>query len=247
MAAIVPGLDSKLIYLAATIALILSTIAAAKNHLSYQHDGQDVLATTAATETLSPHVSLKTREHWMRVAISALPSPCPFAAFGAAIVNHTASAKGELVCIGANSAHETGNPTHHGEIAAINNCTSVLTDPRGAYRLSPQEAYAAWQDLSLYTTGEPCPMCASAIRWGGFREMIYATSIETLIQYGWTQLTIPSREVFERGVGFRNDTVIVEGILEEETDPLFAWQFQRDAACPKGCRRPEDEAGCVLV
>lgn len=41
--------------------------------------------------------------------------PCPFGAFGAAIVNHTAPGLGELVCIGANSNHQTGDPTLHGK------------------------------------------------------------------------------------------------------------------------------------
>ena len=59
------------------------------------------------------------RVFWMRRAIAALPSPCPFAAFGAAIVNHTAThaadaGLGELVCVGANSVMEQGNPTLHG-------------------------------------------------------------------------------------------------------------------------------------
>lgn len=45
-----------------------------------------------------------------------------------------------------------------GEIAAINNCTKILTDPEGKYNLSPAEALKALSDLSLYTTAEPCPM-----------------------------------------------------------------------------------------
>ncbi|KAF3070433.1 hypothetical protein GL218_00666 [Daldinia childiae] len=60
-----------------------------------------------------------------------LSHPCPKAPFGTVIVNHTAnSGLGELVCTGANSRSATGNPTLHGEIAAINNCTQILTDPR---------------------------------------------------------------------------------------------------------------------
>lgn len=45
-----------------------------------------------------------------------------------------------------------------GEIAAINNCSTILTDPNGEYKLSPQEALEALKQLSLYTNGEPCPM-----------------------------------------------------------------------------------------
>merc|ERR1711939_1112898 len=119
-------------------------------------------------------IPLATREYWMRRAIGALDevvgSPCPFAAFGAVIVNHTAAAAaaavsgdyvGEEVCIGANSVQGLGNPTLHGEIAAINNCTSILTDPAGKYKMSGAEALRALSDLSLYTTAEPCPMVRS--------------------------------------------------------------------------------------
>jgi hypothetical protein len=60
-----------------------------------------------------------TRAHWMRKANDALQDihgdPCPFGAFGAAIVNHTAPGLGELVCIGANSNRQTGDPTLHGK------------------------------------------------------------------------------------------------------------------------------------
>ena len=64
------------------------------------------------------------RKQWMQVAIDALSdlksTPCPFEAFGASIVNHTASLAGELVCIGANSIAAEGNPTLHGMLLSDN-------------------------------------------------------------------------------------------------------------------------------
>lgn len=60
-------------------------------------------------------VPYATRAYWMRQANLALPGPCPFAAFGSVIVNHTANnGLGQLVCTGANSNRQTGNPTLHG-------------------------------------------------------------------------------------------------------------------------------------
>lgn len=70
------------------------------------------------------------------------------------------------------------DPTMHGEITAIRHCTDVLRK-RG---LSVQETLAAWKEFSLYTNGEPCPMCASAIRWAGFKEVIYGSSIRTIAE-----------------------------------------------------------------
>lgn len=231
------------------ITAVLAAAVSAAHHPVHHHEGHDAQQVLTSEGKFQPlHVSPQIREDWMRVAVQALSelvSPCPYAAFGTAIVNHTASAEGELVCIGANSAGQTGNPTHHGEIAAINNCTAVLADPRGLYRLSPQDISQAWKDLSLYTTAEPCPMCAAAITWAGFREYIYATSIDTLIDHGWNQIDIPSREVVERSVGFRSGTTILGGVLSDETDTLFAWQTQQDAPCPKGCHRHGAGGGCV--
>ena len=63
-------------------------------------------------------IPFSTRAHWMRranAALGELASPCAFAAFATAIVNHTVDGLGELVCIGVNSNSATGNPTLHGE------------------------------------------------------------------------------------------------------------------------------------
>jgi hypothetical protein len=45
-----------------------------------------------------------------------------------------------------------------GEISAINNCSGILTDQSGEYKLSISEALNAFSTLSLYTNAEPCPM-----------------------------------------------------------------------------------------
>ncbi|KAI1076491.1 cytidine deaminase-like protein [Whalleya microplaca] len=184
-------------------------------------------------------VPFSTRAYWMRQANLALSSPCPFAAFGSVIVNHTGSSElGELVCTGANTK-DTGNPTLHGEIAAIKNCSSILIDPNGPYKMSASEAIAAFAGLSLYTNAESCPMCASAIRWAGFREYIYGTSIDTLIQKGWGQIRIPSLEVFQQSFDLPYSSRLLGNILTNETDPYFLWQYDPAYPCPKGCSRVE--------
>ena len=207
----------------------------------HQHD-QAILAEEPTT------IALALREKWMRVAIQALhdlASPCPFSAFGAAIVNHTYSTPGgDLICIGVNTIADDGNPTLHGEIAAINNCTSVLRDPNGPYRLSPEQTSEAWKQLSLYTTAEACPMCSSAIRWAGFKEYVYATSSETLIEAGWPQMSINSRELFQRSGMVEPSTAILTDVLRWETDALFDWQFDSRAPCPAGCSRTSAGDAC---
>lgn len=109
----------------------------------------------------SDGLTSSTRAHWMRKASSAnlAISACPFAPYGTAVVNHTISFSnsshlGDLICTGVNDNHQSGNPILHGEMAAFVNCSKILTDPEGVYRLSAQEAQEAWTGLSLYTTAE---------------------------------------------------------------------------------------------
>lgn len=218
------------------LAVILGIAAVARGSTS--HDSVHKNQVTLSHE--QPSIDLHTREHWMRVAVEALhelKSPCPFEAFGAVVVNHTSGGIGEAICIGVNTISDDGNPTLHGEVAAINNCTSVLRDPQGPYKLSPEEISAAWKQLSLYTTAEACPMCASAIRWAGLKEYIYATSSETLVENGWPQMSITSRELFQRSGMVEPSTAIVTDVLHDETDALFEWQFDSRAPCPVGCSR----------
>ena len=212
------------------------------------HDGLDAvdgpLPTPPAT-TVSPIPSVvpdpippETRAYWMKRALSVLKSqsPCPFAAFAAVVVDHSDPlTKGELICEGLNSVAEDANPTLHGEVAAINNCSRILQGPR--YKLAPDAALAAFGKLSLYTTAEPCPMCAAAIRWAGFRECIYATSQFGLVGAGWGQIFITTKEVFARSKGLGANTTLVPGVLSNLTDPFFAWQYNPTAACPVGCAR----------
>jgi tRNA(Arg) A34 adenosine deaminase TadA len=232
-----------MLFRAISLVLAAATTAASHGHEheSQRQHGQAVLAKESTS------ITLEVREEWMRVAVKSLHdlvSPCPSQAFGAAIVNHTSSTHGELVCIGANTIADDGNPTLHGEIAAINNCTAVLRDPNGAYKLSAEETSEAWKQLSLYTTAEACPMCASAIRWAGFKEYIYATSSETLLEAGWPQISINSRELFQRSGMVEPSTEILGDVLHRETDSLFDWQFDSRAPCPAGCSRDATGGMC---
>ncbi|KAG5293936.1 nucleoside deaminase, Fcy1p [Histoplasma capsulatum G186AR] len=64
-------------------------------------------------------------------------------------------------------------------------------------------------------------MCAAAIRWAGFKEYVYGTSMETLIRMGWPQIRISSRGVFEHSTGLPSSSNIIGGILMNETDTYF--------------------------
>jgi tRNA(Arg) A34 adenosine deaminase TadA len=70
---------------------------------------------------------------------------------------------------------------------------------------------------TLYTSTEPCAMCAGAIYWSGIGRVVYALASETLEaivndEEGDATLSLRSREVFARG-GRR---VEVEGPMLED-------------------------------
>ena len=106
---------------------------------------------------------------------------------------------------GNNSMPPEGDPTQHAELVAV---------AAAAKRLSPTELEAC----TLYTSAEPCCMCAGAVYWTGVGRVVYAISEHALI--GLTgdhtenpTISLPCREVFARG----QRTVSVFGpMLEEE-------------------------------
>jgi hypothetical protein len=99
-----------------------------------------------------------------------------------------------------------------GEISAINNCTNILTNPEGEFRLTASEAQNAFADLSLYTNTESCPMvCPPHLKkWehrslvlnprfeqvclrtslGGLQRIHLWNVIATLTEHGWGQIKI---------------------------------------------------------
>ncbi|MQY20174.1 nucleoside deaminase [Nocardia macrotermitis] len=92
---------------------------------------------------------------------------------------------------GNNSMPPEGDPTQHAELTAAAEATSKLT--------AAQLARA-----TLYTSAEPCVMCAGAIYWTGIGRVVYALSEEKLL--GLTgdnpenpTFALPCREVFARG------------------------------------------------
>lgn len=116
---------------------------------------------------------------------------------------------------GNNSMPPLGDPTQHAELTAAACATEHLT--------AAQLARA-----TLYTSAEPCVMCAGAIYWTGIGRVVYALSEERL--FGLTgdnpenpTFALPCREVFARG----QRVVEVYGpMLEDEAAAAHAgfWQ-----------------------
>jgi tRNA(Arg) A34 adenosine deaminase TadA len=70
---------------------------------------------------------------------------------------------------------------------------------------------------TLYTSTEPCPMCAGAIFWGNVRRVVYGLSEEGLYEMVGEDaeevLYLPCRELFGKG---RKPIEVIGPVLEEE-------------------------------
>jgi tRNA(Arg) A34 adenosine deaminase TadA len=73
-------------------------------------------------------------------------------------------------------------------------------------------------------------MCAAVIRWAGFKEYVYGTTIEHNYNADWGVLTLSSYAILQQSRALPGtQTMKLAGILKNETDPLFGWQYQPDA------------------
>jgi len=87
--------------------------------------------------------------------------------FGAVIVKN-----GTILSSACNQVLASNDPTAHAEITAIRNACQKLH----TYDLS---------GCILYATGEPCPMCLSAIIWAKIQTVYYASSASEAEKIGF--------------------------------------------------------------
>ena len=120
--------------------------------------------------------------------------------FGAVIVQ-----EGTIVSCTHNTVWQDWDPTAHAEVNAIRVAGKALQNIK-------------LNDCEMFTTCEPCPMCLSAIHWSKIRRVIYGASIRDAAEAGFTELTVPAKELARMG----GSSLIVEnGVLERECRGLF--------------------------
>ncbi|MBU3895645.1 nucleoside deaminase [Serratia rubidaea] len=155
---------------------------------------------------LSGHnLTLKERqrdEYFMKKAIKqAIKNPMH--PFGCVIVDLDAKT---VLSEGVNTA--SMNPILHAEIVAINNYIC-------------KHGNQGWEKLTIYTTGEPCPMCMSAIVWAGIPRVVWASSIQTIRASGIGQIDIAASEVAASARELHHPQSLIQGILSDKTDLMF--------------------------
>jgi len=119
---------------------------------------------------MDPRTVTSEDERFMRHAIAlgekAALVDCTGGPFGCVIVKC-----GQIIAEGSNHVVSENDPTWHGEMEAIR----VAAKRLGNFDLS---------GCTLYTTGEPCPMCAGAIFWARIDRVVYASTIADALLYG---------------------------------------------------------------
>ena len=125
--------------------------------------------------------------------------------YGAVIVKDN-----EIVIRGYNTAQTDSDVSAHGEINALRAFTKKY-----GYSLEALEGYA------LYTTCEPCPMCAAACVWAGISKVVFGASTEQLIDLGTKQIDISCKTVADKSF---QQIEIIGGVLADECLELFKQQ-----------------------
>lgn len=120
-----------------------------------------------------------------------------FSPYAAIIVNN----EGKIIAESVNTTKSDGL-NHHAEINAIESAIE-------------NEGVPTLNNCTLYSSTEPCPMCAGAIAWSGLSRVVFGLSIERFrkeLSSGEHQIALSCREVFNRAPRKIN----VSGPLHEE-------------------------------
>jgi tRNA(Arg) A34 adenosine deaminase TadA len=151
---------------------------------------------------------------------------------------------GEIVARGQNRVLLTGDPTAHAEVECIRKASLVLNPqaptipenhqnestltlvprPRGSADVVPERARML-MGCSIYISGEPCPMCLSAIYWSRINAVYFAKDAVATREIGFDDAF--QYEDFTRPKDKR--TMPVRQIYQELGDRAYgAWMSKKD-------------------
>ena len=113
----------------------------------------------------------------------------------------------KVIIRGYNTAQTDNDVAAHGEINALRAFTKKY-----GYSLDTLSGY------TLYTTCEPCPMCAAACVWAGVSQIVFGASVQQLIDLGSKQIDLSCSSVVEKGF---YKAEVVGGVLADKCLELF--------------------------
>ena len=145
-------------------------------------------------------MAAKKHEHFMTEALAeAKKGDLPF---GAVIVKDE-----QIIIRGYNTTQTDNDVAAHGELNVLREFTK-----RNGYALDTLNGY------TLYTTCEPCPMCAAACVWAGVSQIVFGASSKQVAKLGIKQIDLECKTVVDRSW---QNIEVVSGVLAEECLELF--------------------------
>ena len=137
-------------------------------------------------------------EAFMRTAIEeARKSKTPF---GAVIVQDN-----KIVERSGNTVQSDNDPTCHAEVNAIRKLTQRLGNA------------SVSKDYTLYTTCEPCAMCAATCLWAGISNIVYGVGTDDFADSNPNMINIRCEHVFKEAPGAYS---VEGGLLLEDCKQL---------------------------
>ncbi|UCF39450.1 MAG: nucleoside deaminase [Acidobacteriota bacterium] len=142
-------------------------------------------------------------QHWMGVA---LDQAAKAYAEGEVPIGAAAVLDGELIAADHNRSIQLNDPTAHCEVLVLRECGRKL----GNYRLN---------GLVLFTTVEPCAMCAGALVWARISTVVFGTRDEK------SGAVVSKASLLDEGL-FNHNVKVVEGIQAEESRLILRRFFE---------------------
>lgn len=154
---------------------------------------------------------IKPQARYMRVAIDEAlrAQQTGNYAIGAVVVRGD-----EIIARQPNNTRTVNDPTQHAEIEVIRKALKVI----GSRFL---------EGCILYTTHEPCPMCATAAVWVKLQGVVFGARLSDMVGYSrvnrnekwtWRTVNISAQEVFAQG---EPKVELVGDFLRDECQKLF--------------------------
>lgn len=165
----------------------------------------------AATTKVSA-AELAKHERYMQLAI-AQAKRNPGRPFGSVIVDDRS---GDVV--GEGVVNMGTNPMYHSEVVAMNDYIS-------------KHGNQGWANLTMYGTGESCPMCMSAMIWAGLPSCVYGSEMPFVRKYV-NLINIRAKDVIAAAHPLYKSKPLLGGVLSPITDAMFV-ERAKALAAPK--------------
>ena len=158
------------------------------------------VAVPRAGRAALPPIPQAQHEKFMRLAIEQAKRN-PVIPSGSVIVKPDT---GEVVARGVNNSAE--NPVMHGEMVCLLDYIRL-------------HGNKGWGDKVIYTTGEPCSMCMSALVYAGIGGVVFGSSLVGIGRRGIDNIAITARAVVDAAPFYKG--LLLGGVLAAETDRMF--------------------------